>query len=132
MVVAGLVALQRRRGHDLVIDWATLILLALLFSPQTTVRHFVLITAVYPVAIAVLLLLKQRRDQIVLVCAIALTVAGLTLPFGTRTSQAVWRWREIGGPSWCALIFLFVLNWVGRKPLTHEGQLAAPSPISGQ
>ena len=76
------------------LEWASLIVLALAFSPQTTARHMVFMSLVYVVAIAVLLAQDETRSRAILIGAIALMVGSLTLPFGASASHAVWTWRE--------------------------------------
>ena len=97
------------------LEWATLIVMALTFSPQTTSRHMVLMSLVYVVAIAVFWAQNEKQSKVILMTALALMVGALTLPFGTSASHAIWTWREIGGASWCALIFILVLVSVGSR-----------------
>jgi hypothetical protein len=77
----------------------------------------VLMSLVYVVAIAVLLAHGETRSRATLIGAIALMVGALTLPFGNSANQAVWTWREIGGASWCAIVFMLTLVWVGSRTL---------------
>ena len=112
-------------------EWLILIVLALVFSPQTTLRHMVLMVLAFVVAVGVLLTLAERRAKVVVICAIGIMVAALTLPpYGMGMNQAVWTWRAIGGASWCALVFLFATVWnakpVGRNSVETNGAVVAP------
>src|SRR2546423_1340718 len=131
-VVAALVAICRRQSVAIfapragvesnpvvTLEWAALIVLALAFSPQTTLRHTALIILVYAIAVALAFTVRARKAQLLLICAIALLVGALNLPpYGIGIDEAVWTWREIGGPSWCACLFLLALGWIGSKTLS--------------
>ena len=102
------------------LEWAVLIMLALAFSPHTTVRQMVPIVFVFSVSIAVFIISTVPREKIALACAIALMVAGLTLPpFGVGLNHAYWAWRSAGGASWCALIFILILAWSGSRAISR-------------
>ena len=88
-------------------------------SLPTTLRHTALITLVYAIAVALAFTVRARKAQLFLICAIALLVGALNLPpYGIGIDEAVWTWREIGGPSWCACLFLLALGWIGSKTLS--------------
>jgi hypothetical protein len=143
-IIAVVIAICRARGVAIfqpraepgarmaTLEWATLIVLALVFSPQTTARHMVLMSLVYVVAVAVLLAQREKQSKIILIAAIAFMVGALTLPFGNSASQAVWTWREIGGASWCAILFLLALVWIGslaaRQHVDLSGDKITPDP----
>jgi hypothetical protein len=104
-----------------ILEWVVLIFVALAFSPQTTSRHMVLMTLVYVVGVALLLIQSERTPRVLLICATALMVGALTLPpYGIGVDQVVWTWRKIGGASWCALIFVLALVWVGRRTISAK------------
>ena len=71
------------------------------------------------IAVALVFTVRARKAQLLLICAIALLVGALNLPpYGIGIDEAVWTWREIGGPSWCACLFLLALGWIGSKTLS--------------
>jgi hypothetical protein len=92
------------------LEWAVLIFLAMVFSPQTTARHMVLLLLVYIVAIGVFLAQKAKAPRALLVVAVALMIIGLSLP-----PLPIHTWRAISGSSWCAVVLILTIMWVGSR-----------------
>lgn len=111
-----------------VTEWMSLLILALVFSPQTTQRHMVVLVLAYVVALTMIFSAIARRGRVALLLALALLIAGLTFPPAARSTQAIiGQWRVIGGSSWCALIFLFVVlrtQWPSALAKTKQ-----PDPL---
>jgi hypothetical protein len=97
-------------GRALVLgEWSAVLTATLLFSPQLTERHFVLLLPVTVLASFEFLIAGRLVERFVLGAGSMLLLAGLYLPPG---GVAQWRaalawWRDIGGLSWCALLFFF-------------------------
>ncbi len=103
------------------LEWATLIFVALVFSPQTTSRHMILLALVYTVAFGVLFRARTRGPRAVLAAAMLIMIAGLSLPFNSLgVPQILTPWRAIGGPSWCALLLTCALAWSGSRALRQS------------
>lgn len=101
------------------LEWCVLIAIALVFSPQTNTRHFLMLA---PLAmLGAVLLVKSFRAHGWTAClaGTALVWAGLTLPPGSFRieflHQAHVFWQFIGGPSWILLLSLPLLVWGGVK-----------------
>lgn len=101
------------------LEWCVLIAVALIFSPQTNSRHFLMLA---PLAmLGAVLLVKRFRSAGWGAClaGTALVWAGLTLPPGSFRieflHQAHVFWQFIGGPSWILLLSLPLLVWGGAK-----------------
>ncbi len=94
------------------LEWLGLIVAALAFGPQSTVRHFV-ITLIGTVTAGVLLAhpVKSPRGRVLLIASVAFMLS-LILPPG-KMVDAVETWRAVGGAGWMLLIFYFVLLWAG-------------------
>jgi Glycosyltransferase family 87 len=100
------------------LEWATLIVLALTFSPQTTARHMVLLLLVYVVALGVLFAQKERRGRVVLTVAMIITSLGLSFPpRKIGIDEALWAWRGIAGASLCAIALLLVTLYYGSRTI---------------
>jgi hypothetical protein len=92
------------------LEWTVLIFLAMAFSPQTTARHMVLLLLVFVVAIGLFLAQKAKGSRALLVVAVALMIIGLSLPpFPIHT------WRVFSGASWCAVVLILTIIWVGSR-----------------
>jgi hypothetical protein len=97
-------------GRALVLgEWGAVLTATLLFSPQLTERHFVLLLPVTVLASFLFLIARRRIGRFWLGAGTILLVAGLYLPPGgvARWQAALAWWRDIGGLSWCALLFFF-------------------------
>lgn len=100
------------------LEWAALIFLALVFSPQTTSRHMILLAVPLTIAVALLLRAERRADKVVLVGAMGLMLAGLSLPLGTLGFEDALRfWRVISGASWCAFLLTLAIVWCGSRAI---------------
>jgi Glycosyltransferase family 87 len=104
------------------IEWAVVILLAVAFSPQSTARHMVLLLPIYTVAIAIFLSQDTTTPRALLGGALALVVSALSLPFWVfGMVQQRGDWRAIGGASWCALVLILVVVWIGTRTIAEMG-----------
>jgi hypothetical protein len=97
------------------LEGAVLIFLALAFSPQTTARHMALLLLVNTVAIAVFLVQNGKASRALLIIAVVLQLAGLSVP-----SRAIAPWRAVGGASWCALGLILAIVWAGSRVLSEN------------
>jgi len=101
---------QVASGRALVLgEWGAVLTATLLFSPQLTERHFVLLLPVTVLGSFLFLIARRRIDRFVLGAGTVFLLAGLYLPPGgiARWQAALAWWRDIGGLSWCALLFFF-------------------------
>jgi hypothetical protein len=92
------------------LEWAVLIFLAMAFSPQTTVRHMVLLLLVFETAIGLFLAQKAKGSRALLVFAVALMIIGLSFP-----PLPIHTWRVFSGASWCAVVLILTIVWVGSR-----------------
>src|SRR5207248_7335253 len=95
-IVTAVVLIGRREGVDLLkpttatttlkhgaatattIDWAALIVLALVFSPQTTSRHMILLMLVYTVGVGIVFGQKRNGLRILLIVSMLATAVALS------------------------------------------------------
>jgi hypothetical protein len=102
------------------IEWAALIVLALVFGPQTTARHMILLILVYTVGMAIVLAQKRRGPQIVLIGSMVATAVALSLPFReTGFHPSLMVLKLIGTASWCALVLIFCIIWIGSRTISE-------------
>lgn len=104
------------------LEWSGLIAAALLFSPQTTARHFILLFPVLVGAASLVLRSRPSTPRIALSIGLVLLMLGLVLPPGGREyADALRWWRGIGGASWCLVVFLFAFLDAGLKESGIDG-----------
>jgi hypothetical protein len=75
----------------------------------------VLLLLVNTVAIAVFLVQDAKAPRALLIIAVALQVAGLSV-----SSRAIAPWRRVGGASWCALGLILAIVWAGTRALSEN------------
>ena len=137
-IVMAIVLIGRRNGVNLfqpataktvssrlgaeTIEWAALIVLALVFGPQTTARHMIMLIPVYTVAMTIVLAQKRRRPQIVLIVSMVATAVALSLPFReTGFHPSLMVLKLIGAASWCALVLILSIVSIGSRTMERPG-----------
>ncbi|MEL6795994.1 MAG: glycosyltransferase family 87 protein [Planctomycetota bacterium] len=97
-------------------EWLGLIACAMAMSPQTTVRHMVLMTLIYQCAM-VLAIVRSGPGRVVPLVGVVVAFLGMTLPPGggkTWSSEvALPVWRSASGAMWCALVCFACVLWSG-------------------
>ncbi len=100
------------------IEYASLIALALVFSPQTNPRHLVLLLLATSLIWTMLLVVDRGAARVRLIVAVAVLLLGLTFPWGgtlTRFAQSVRPWFTYGGQGWCILTAVGLLIGSGLR-----------------
>ena len=128
LVVAACWTMYRRRGFPLLtrgpagpwaaaitsLEWSGVIIAVLIFSPQTQVRHMVVLLPLHLTATAVILARPAYARWAV--AGLIVEQAGLNLPPGSlisdETSEA---WRATGWPCWCLLACYLAILWSGLR-----------------
>lgn len=96
------------------VEWSGLLVVALVFSPQTNTRHLVLLLLVQMTAAALVMAQRAGVSCTLLVLGVLLLALGLVLPPGGVGYDAwVHFWHYHGGPCWCALAMYGTLLWTG-------------------
>ena len=138
-IVTAIVLIGRHKGVDLLkwttartaskygeaatIDWAALIVLALVFSPQTTSRHMILLILVYTVGTGIVLAQKRTSLRILLIASMLATAVALSLPF-RETGFHPWliTLKSIGAASWCAVLLILLIAWIGSRTISEAAE----------
>lgn len=110
------VKVQIARAKVTIIEWAVLIGLALIFGPQTTARHMIMLTLVYLVGITLVLVEHRSTLRVLLFVSMILTAVTLSLPFReTGAHPALLALKSAGAASWCALALIFSIAVIGSR-----------------
>jgi hypothetical protein len=138
-VVTSIVLIGRRQGVDLLklatekaaskhgeaatIDWAVLIVLALVFSPQTTSRHMILLILVYTVGMGIVLAQKRTSLRILLTVSMLATAVALSLPFReTGFHPLLVTLKSIGAAGWSAVLLILLIAWIGSRTISESAE----------
>ncbi len=109
------------------LEWAALLAVALLISPQTNMRHFLLALPLVTAGAGLLLIPGIRRAP--LATALALIFVGLIFPpsiGGKWMAPAKAYWFYYGLPSWCLLAAMLIILSAGlRRIATMDRSLGA-------
>lgn len=106
------------------LEWSGMIVAMLMFSPQTQVRHLVVIVALHLLAAA--LLMRSPRGWPWIIAVLAAFQLSLILPSADLTGEASVAWgRQIGLQIWTLAAMFFVVLGVG---LRESRRLDTPTP----
>jgi hypothetical protein len=112
-----------RKRAVVLLEWAGLIMGALAFSPQTTVRHLYLMAFIVLIAAALAIEPAQRWHRWLLVGALLTFWLGIILPPGAEvTAKNPWHW--IGGQLIVSMLLFFCTTWCGlarARTLSDDG-----------
>lgn len=118
------------RPTVVLLEWCGLITAALLFSPQTTARHMILLFPVFFAAAQLVLRARAGTARLPVALGLAVLLLALTLPPGGGNSAALNAWRWVGGASWALtamyLIFLAAGLWEARAIASERRLSSAP------
>ncbi len=103
------------KGRGLIgLEWAGLIVGMLIFSPQSTVRHFFLAIIVVALGSAILHSNTPKKRKIPVAIMMLVFWASMTFPPGGDIYiNATANWRAIGGAMWALLGLYMVVLWAG-------------------
>lgn len=103
------------RGRGLIgLEWSGLIVGMLIFSPQSTVRHFFLAIIVVALGSAILHTTISVKRKLPVGIMMFLFWASMTFPpGGDEYSIATANWRAVGGAMWALLGLYFAVLWAG-------------------
>lgn len=105
---------ENARARTNSIEWATLCVLALIFGPQTTARHMIILLLVYMLGLTLVLVERRRIPRIILIGSMIATAVALSFPFRqTGVHPALVAIKSAGTASWCALLLLFFIVLIG-------------------
>lgn len=99
------------------LEWLGLIVVVLAVSPQTTVRHMVLLGLVYQAAAVFMLAPRPGAPRFLPALGVAAAWLTMTLPpgggDGWMSEVALPWWRSVAGSMWGALLAYALLLWSG-------------------
>jgi len=102
-------------GRGLIgLEWSGLIVGMLIFSPQSTVRHFFLAIIVVALGAAVLHTEIDRKRKMGVGIMMVVFWASMTFPpGGDEFSVAMANWRAVGGAMWALVGLYMAVLWAG-------------------
>ncbi|MFK7759108.1 MAG: glycosyltransferase family 87 protein [Phycisphaerales bacterium] len=123
--VQGVIDAQTMRLVSL--EWSLLCITFLIFSPQTTKRHMIML--LLPMILTSTLLLVPKAKQSItrypLLIGVFLVMIGSVMP-PASAENALAIWRSISGLSMCVAIFTVALIWTTLKINDRERTPTAP------
>ena len=107
-------------ARPITIEWAVLIVLALVFGPQTTARHMIVLLLVFALALALILTQKSASARALLLAPMIATALALSLPFrDSGTHPFLITLKSAGAASWCAVALMFAIVFVGSRAISE-------------
>jgi 4-amino-4-deoxy-L-arabinose transferase-like glycosyltransferase len=108
------------------LEWSGLLVATVLFSPQSTGRHYYITTLMLCMNVAVLLTPRAGVPRWPTIVGWLVFFLGLTLPPGMDALEGVLRvWRYPASPGWCVLIGFMImahqyLRWLGAPDVPPD------------
>ena len=98
-------------------EWIGLLLAALVFAPQTKMRHLALLLLMILLVVLLLVVSRPNIDRRPLLVMTVLTTLAMVLPPVISDEWADRRdaWRAFAGPTWFLLILYFTMLWTGLQ-----------------
>jgi Glycosyltransferase family 87 len=110
------------------IELAALIVLALIFGPQTTARHMILLLPVSVVGITLAFVEQRRSSRALLIAPIIATSVALSLPFReTGVHPVLIALKSTSLASWFAVLVMFSIAIIGCRQIGNRFQAAFTS-----
>lgn len=101
------------------LEWSVLMAIALIFSPQTNSRHFLMLAPLAMLGAVMAVKAFRKPGWLIILAGTGLVWAGITLPPGSFRIHFLYHahvfWQFVGGPSWVILVSIFLLLWGGTQ-----------------
>ena len=130
---SGIPLLRGRGGHiemqgimpgAVAIEWAGLIIITLVFSPQTSSPRLSMLLLPCIVAVSVLFLPQKKISGSPLILGLLIMFAGMILPIkNAGFAKASPLWNNLSGVMWCIMIMYLTLLWTGLRRLKAQTEL---------
>ncbi|MBV9009927.1 MAG: DUF2029 domain-containing protein [Verrucomicrobia bacterium] len=103
------------------LEWSSLVVFALVFSPQAAARHFVVFCGIYAVALALAFAqLDSAKRRLLLIASVLVSLGVSFPPQGIGIDKVLNVWRAVAGPSICATVLLLLIVHFGASLSTAE------------
>ena len=88
----------------------------------------ILLMLVYTVGTGIVLAQKRTSLRILLIVSMLATAVALSLPFReTGFHPGLITLKSIGVASWCALLLIFLIAWIGSRTISETAAAAEPT-----
>jgi hypothetical protein len=107
------------------LEWAGLMIAAIVFSPDSNLRHMVLVLFTNAIAITLILAGRDRRTKIPLILGLLLQFFAFDTIGHVHSQRVTDAFFYIGGQGWCILIFYGIVLWAGLREIAIRSEDAA-------
>ena len=101
------------------LEWAGLVTVALVFSPDTNTRHLLLAVIVNTTAVVMVLMRRPAVSRIPALIGLGIILMSLVMPIPALRTQFFW----YGIPAWGLLCGYLLILWTGLQQLNAEREL---------
>ena len=111
------------QGVLVLVEWTGLMVAAIVFAPQTKMRHLAVLVLVIIFMFQLLVVSRPGVPRWPLLLSAVLFFLAMLLPL--QGGEGDWRnaqgmnmrevWRAQGGPIWCLLLMYFTMSWTALK-----------------
>jgi hypothetical protein len=112
------------------LEWAGLMIAAIAFSPDSNLRHMVLVLFTNAIALTLILAGRDRRTKVPLVLGLLLQLFAFDTVGHVHSQRVTDAFFFVGGHGWCILIFYGIVLWAALREIAVGSEDAMLNPAS--
>ena len=102
----------------ILLEWAGLMIAAVVFSPDSNLRHMVLVLFTNAIAFTLVLAGRDRATKVPLVLGLLLQLFAFDTIGHVHSQRVTDAFFYVGGQGWCILIFYGIVLWAGLREIS--------------
>jgi hypothetical protein len=113
------------------LEWAGLMIAAIVFSPDSNLRHMVLVLFTNAIAFTLILAGRDRPTKVPLVLGLLLQLFAFDTIGHVHSQRVTDAFFYVGGHGWCILTFYGIVLWAGLREISLRSE-GAPLPTAAK
>jgi len=114
----------------IVLEWAGIMIASIVFSPDSNMRHMVLVLFTNTIAATLLLAGLDRRAKIPIVLGFLLQLFAFDTVGHIHNERLTNAFFYVGGHGWCILTFYGIVLWVGLREVVVRRPIGSALPLA--
>jgi hypothetical protein len=114
----------------MILEWAGMMIASIVFSPDSNLRHMVLVLLTNTIAVTLLLAGLDRSTKIPLILGILLQIFAFDGVGHVHNERVTNAFFYVGGHGWCILIFYGIVLWAGLREVRLRRSIGDALPLA--